>query len=517
MALFRNSADILFVVRVTQPGSGYVFTYESFSPSLEKQTGWRPEDLIGRSPHQTLPQAAAEIVLANYRRCVAARSTISYTTTYETPLGPREFEGSLTPVQHPGSSETVRLVGSLRDVTERNRLIESLHHSQKMEAIGRLAAGVAHDFNNVLQSIFSSLELVQEENRATGGEARGTIEEYTGIALHSAKRGAYLTNHLLSYARKQVLLPKTIVLADLLSEIEKLLVRTLGPHITVKVRVDRSAPAVFADPAELETALLNLAINASHAMAQGGVLAIDAVGVVEADRQTDRPTDRPTDRHWAAITVTDTGTGMDAQTLAHATEPFFTTKGPDGTGLGLSMVQGFAAQSGGTLRIASKPGEGTTIELRLPAAAGIAGAAILPTVTAAEPKRAGSILLVDDDSDVLMTVGAFLQKDGFQVVRAAGGNQALAVLASDQRIDAIVTDFAMPGLNGADLVAEARLIRPGVPAVVISGFLDIGTSLPPGGVIMLRKPFQRDALIRLVRQAIAGQAEAVSEGSLQLE
>ncbi len=515
MALFRNSADILFVVRVTQAGGDYAFTYESFSPSLEKQTGWKAEDLVGCSPLQTLPPAAAETVLANYRRCVAARNTISYSTRYETPFGSREFDGSLTPVPHPGSSEIVRLVGSLRDVTERNRLLEALHHSMKMEAIGRLAAGVAHDFNNVLQSIFSSLELVQEENLVASGDIGAKINEYAAIALHAAKRGAYLTNHLLCYARKQMLQPKTIVLIDLLSDIEKLLVRTLGPHITVKVRVDKAAPPVFADPSELETALLNLSINASHAMAQGGVLAIEAGGVVEADQHD---TVRPDSiRHWATITVTDTGTGMDAATVAQATEPFFTTKGHDGTGLGLSMVQGFVAQSGGTLRITSKVGEGTSIELRLPATAdsdGMALRGVIPgAVPAVEPKQAGSILLVDDDSDVLMTVGAFLQKDGFQVVRAAAGNQALAVLASDQRIDAMVTDFAMPGLNGVDLVTEARQIRPGLPAVVISGFLDIGTNLPPDGIMTLRKPFQRDALIRLVRQVIAKHAEEVSEQS----
>jgi CheY-like chemotaxis protein/anti-sigma regulatory factor (Ser/Thr protein kinase) len=267
-----------------------------------------------------------------------------------------------------------------------------------------------------------------------------------------------------------------------------LLVRTLGPHIAVDMRVYGATPLVFADPAQLETALLNLAINASHAMPQGGLLVIEARELIESGQV------------WAAITVTDNGTGMDEATLAQAPEPFFTTKGVDGTGLGLSMVQGFAEQSGGRFRIASKAGHGTTVDLRLPASASVLADEGHAMAAPTELSAASHILLVDDDPDVLMTVGAFLQKDGFRVIRASGGNQALALLATAERVDAIVTDYAMPGLNGADLVAEARVIRPGLRAVIISGFVNIGCAEQIGGTITLHKPFQRDLLIKTLRQ-----------------
>jgi PAS domain S-box-containing protein len=237
----------------------------------------------------------------------------------------------------------------LEEMAERAKVDEALKHLQKMEAIGKLAAGVAHDFNNILQSIVGCLEMVLDE-LAEGTPGR----RFAGVALNAATRGSSLTHHLLSYARRQVLLPRVVALAPFLADLRTLLGRTLGPNIAIQTRVDATR-GVLVDPGQLETALLNLAINASHAMRHGGTLAI------EASDARDGP--------FVVIAVTDTGIGMDAATLAQAVEPFFTTKGAEGTGLGLPMVQGFVEQSGGTFSIDSAPGRGTTIRLRLPSGA----------------------------------------------------------------------------------------------------------------------------------------------------
>jgi CheY-like chemotaxis protein len=248
-------------------------------------------------------------------------------------------------------------------------------------------------------------------------------------------------------------------------------------------------PLLRVDPGLLESALLNLAINASHAMPSGGSLAIDAREVVERGVAQ------------VAIAVTDTGSGMDEATLARAIEPFFTTKGASGTGLGLSMVQGFAVQSGGTMRIGSMPGLGTTVELQLPAALNdnVATAVALPQVRS----DAATILLVDDDPDNLLTTGAMLTINGFKVVSAENGSRALAILADDVAVDAIISDYVMPGMTGLDVVAAARVERPGLPAMIISGFVNSGErQWGNEGISFLRKPFQRRDLVEALHKLL---------------
>jgi CheY-like chemotaxis protein/two-component sensor histidine kinase len=309
------------------------------------------------------------------------------------------------------------------------------------------------------------------------------------MGLQSARRGKSLTHQLLSYARKQILKPQIINLVGLLAELQEMLARTIGPHISLHVRIAENLPLLRADPRQLETALLNLAINASHAMPSGGTLAIDAREVLERGVCQ------------VAIAVTDTGTGMDDATLARAIEPFFTTKGASGTGLGLSMVQGFAVQSGGIMRISSMPGIGTTVELQLPAAV----SEDLPTAASPPPLRTATatVLLVDDDPDNLITTGAMLEMNGFKLVSAENGSRALAILAEGVAVDAIVSDFVMPGMTGLDVIAAARVERPGLPAMIISGFVSSGDrQWSAEGISFLRKPFQRQELIEALRKLL---------------
>jgi PAS domain S-box-containing protein len=369
----------------------------------------------------------------------------------------------------------------VKEIAGRAQAEERLYQSRKLEAIGRLAAGVAHDFNNVLQSVVSNLEMVLDE------VADGTAaQDFATVALEATKRGASLTSHLLSYARKQTLKPKVTELAPLMESLQKLLRPTLHPNVILEVQL-MGKPSVLADPGMLQTALLNLAINAAHAMPEGGTLRIDAKAA-------------PDGAPWIIVAVSDSGVGMDAATLARAAEPFYTTKGHDGTGLGLSMVQGFVEQSGGTIHVESALGKGTKVELRLST---IGAGAPGEWADMLRPANTGRILLVDDSPDVLVAAGAFLEKAGFVVVRARSGDGALNLLAKTGHFDALVTDFAMVGLNGADLIVESRIIQPGLPAVLITGFLDIERAIPISeGTVVLQKPFPRDALVGALTQVM---------------
>ena len=480
-ALFHNSPDILFVLRVEEADDQPDFIHEAFSPALERLTGLQPARMVGHRPSDSLPPEMARALLPEYRRCLREGTTIGFSAQFPVPVGNREYEISLTPVRHAGTGRIVRIVGSARDATERNRLEFALRGAQRLEAIGRLAAGVAHDFNNILQAISGGLEIVLDEV-ATSSDAG----EAASLALGSARRGGALTHHLLSYARQQMLQPKAILLDPFLGRLDTILTRTLGPQITVSLTVAPGTPPVLVDPAQLETALLNLALNARDAMPGGGRLDI-AADEMEEDGKA-----------YVVLQVRDAGAGMDAATLAQAMEPFFTTKGRHGTGLGLSMVQGFAEQSGGALTIRSLPGQGTQVALRLPASP------VRPETIQPVPGCAGAgrrILVVDDESDVLVTACAFLRRSGFAVTQASGPEEALAALEQDPTFVTMVTDYAMPGLNGADLIARARLVRPGLPAVLITGFVGlVPLEMAAAGAVVLHKPFPRDALVAAVAQ-----------------
>jgi PAS domain S-box-containing protein len=383
--------------------------------------------------------------------------------------------------EYGASGTVVALLGILQDITETREMEARLHQGQKLEAIGQLAAGVAHDFNNILQGVLGSLELILEDT-SPGTDIHACAE----IAANSGRRGAALTHQLLSYARKQILVPRPVNVAVFLADFRELLTRTLKPTIAVQVGAAAGTPDILVDPEHLQTALLNLAINAGQAMQGGGSLRIEAsreprAGCAEG---------------WVVLAVHDTGSGMDAETLAKAAEPFFTTKGPGGTGLGLPMVLGFARQSGGDLRLTSTPGQGTTAEIVLP---GHPAAAVPAPAPAAPARRgAGRVLLVDDVADVIDSTTRILSKAGFQVTATTSGDAALAVLAAGERFDALVTDYAMPGLSGVDLVTLAREMRPGLPAVIMTGFAEVDTDRIAHVATVLRKPFQRGQLVDAV-------------------
>ena len=339
---------------------------------------------------------------------------------------------------------------------------------------------MSHDFNNLLTPIIGSLDMLQR--KGMGGERE---QRLISGALQSAERAKTLVQRLLAFARRQPLQTKGVDVAELIDGMRDLIASTTGPQIRVNVHAAPDLPAAKADANQLEMALLNLAVNARDAMAEGGVLTLSAKArMVEADNRSGLSVGR-----YVRLTVADSGIGMEAATLARAIEPFFSTKGVGrGTGLGLSMVHGLTAQLGGALDIVSSPGAGTTVELWLPATedaiARPARSGIMSVASAA-----GIVLLVDDEDIVRTSTADMLSELGYAVIEAASGEHSLRIIDSQTAFDIVVTDHLMPGITGTELAALVCRRRPGTPVLVISGYADvegIATNL-----LQLTKPFRQ--------------------------
>ena len=330
---------------------------------------------------------------------------------------------------------------------EREIALRQLHESQKMESIGQLTGGVAHDFNNLLAVILGSLSLLK---KTVPEDPR--VSRLLDRAIQGAERGATLTTRLLAFARRQELKVEFVALQRLIPEMLDFLRHSVGPNIVIHVEISPEVCAIEVDANQLELALINLAVNARDAMPQGGSLTI-ACHNEENGKRIGLPRDP-----FVCITVTDTGEGMSEATLARAQEPFFTTKGVGkGTGLGLSMVHGFTAQSGGAMRIRSQPGKGTSVTIWLPRAKEGSKAADAD-IPLTQPKEARSlrVLLVDDDILVSMGAADMLLDLGHSVTEAQSGPHALKLLETDAPFDIVVTDYAMPGMNGFELAQRIK-------------------------------------------------------------
>jgi PAS domain S-box-containing protein len=387
------------------------------------------------------------------------------------------------------------VTGRLRDQQRLEEATARMHEMAKQETLGQLTSGVAHDFNNLLTPIMGTLELLQQR---VNGDARAT--RLIANALQAADRAATLVQRLLTFARRQDLSPRTVDIGALVDGMRDLIQRSLGPNIPVHVHVADGAPPARIDPNQLELALLNLAVNGRDAMAAGGVLAVE----VKAAALTVASADGLLPGRYVCLSVRDTGAGMDLNTVKHAIEPFFTTKGQGkGTGLGLAMVHGLAVQSGGALRLLSRPGEGTTAEIWLPASSGAPetlpapGGAFVP-----QPLR-GRILLVDDEDLVRAATADMLREMGHAVIEAASGPAALARLRSGADIDLLVTDDLMPHMRGSTLVRDAQSIRPGLRALVITGATQASAEVADWP--RLAKPFRETDLAREVARLLCAE------------
>ena len=383
---------------------------------------------------------------------------------------------------------------------------EALRQSQKMEAVGQLTGGLAHDFNNLLVGVMGSLELLQ--TRIAQGRIKD-VDRYVNAAQGAAKRAAALTHRLLAFSRRQTLDPKPTDVNRRVGGMEELIRRTVGPEIMVEPMVGAAGLwPTLVDPGQLENALLNLCINARDAMPDGGKLTIET-GNRWLDERTARDRDLPPGQ-YVSLCVSDTGTGMPPEVIAKAFDPFFTTKPiGQGTGLGLSMIYGFAKQSGGQVRIYSEVGQGTMACIYLPRHLGEAETVELAPELADAPRAEDgqTVLVVDDEPTVRMLVTEVLEDLGYRAIEAADGGAGLQVLQSDARIDLLVTDVGLPGgMNGRQVADAARRARPDLKVLFITGYAENAVlshgHLDPG-MHVLTKPFAMEALASRIKELIS--------------
>lgn len=390
-------------------------------------------------------------------------------------------------------------------IEQREKVEEALRHAQKMEAIGQLTGGVAHDFNNLLQVILGNLERLTPRLRGTGADAE--LRPLIDAASRAAARAATLTQRLLAFSRRQPLMPTTLDVNALVLGMSELVSRTLGEAIHTETVLAGNLWRVSADENQLESALLNLAVNARDAMPSGGRLTIET-GNVTLDESYARSQDGVQPGDYVQVAVTDTGTGMTKDVVERAFDPFFTTKGiGQGTGLGLSQVYGFVRQSGGHVRIDSEPGHGTTVRLYLPRQPAMA-ATEFPSTPGSVPRgiRNETILVVEDEPDVRTFARDALRSFGYEVREAGDGKAALDIIEHEPQLRLLLTDIGLPGgLDGRELADAVRRRRPGLKVLFTTGYArDSGARnvRPDTGVAILPKPFNAADLARMVRAVL---------------
>jgi PAS domain S-box-containing protein len=465
------------------------------------------EEVVGRdfwdAPWFTGTPGISEQMREAVRRAASGES-IHLAMALTLPAGERLYEFSLRPAFDEAGA-VIALVPEAVEVTARVRAEEALRQAQKMEAVGQLTGGIAHDFNNLLGAISGNLELLQ--NRLGRGQM-GNLERYIERAQEGARRAAALTQRLLAFARRQTLDPRVIDVNRLVASTAELLRQTTGPEVEFEIVADDELWTTRIDPSQLENALLNLCINARDAMAPaGGLITIatanERLGPAKAVERDLVAGD------YVAISVSDGGTGMAPEVIERAFDPFFTTKPlGEGTGLGLSMVYGFARQSGGQARIRSELGKGTTVQLFLPRFDGETYPAAEPVEPAERRGEGETVLVVDDEPAIRALVIESLEDCGYVAVEAEDSLAALAILQSDARVDLLITDVGLPGgMNGRQLADAARVSRPALRILFITGFAE-STVMRGGdlgaGMAIVTKPFAIATLIGKIRALVEG-------------
>ena len=509
--------------------------FELTNPGYDKLVGHRP--MLGRTVAEALPDAVEQGFLELLDHVYASGEPFTASSmlyaVQAAPGGPvddryldfvyqpiRDANGAVVGIFVEGADVTDRkmlerdlqalnadLEQRVRDRTqELVEAQEALRQAQKMEAVGQLTGGIAHDFNNLLQGITGSLEIVQRR------VAQGRVDEldrFISGATTAANRAAALTHRLLAFSRRQPLDPRPVKVNPLVASLEDLLRRTTGEQIDFEMVLAAGLWTTLCDPNQLEASLLNLVINARDAMPHGGKLTIETCNAHLDDHFAASQRDvRP--GHYVCICVSDTGTGMSADTISKAFEPFFTTKPiGQGTGLGLSMIYGFARQSEGYAKIYSEVGQGTTVKLYLPRHYGEAEQdEPLPGLTQDHVTDAGEIVLVvEDDAVVRSLIVEVLGELGYQAVEAHDGPTGLERLRTMERIDLLVTDIGLPGLNGRQVADAGRAMRPGLRVLFMTGYAE-NAALAAGflepGMSMITKPFAMEALATQIRTIIEG-------------
>jgi PAS domain S-box-containing protein len=475
----------------------------SWNAGAERIKGYQPREIIGRH--------LSEFYVPEDRERQAPAATLA--TAERT----GKFEGEGWRMRKDGTrfwasvlvdairAEDGTLVGFAkitRDMTERRAMQEQLHQSQKMEAIGQLTGGVAHDFNNLLTVILGNLDILSQELPSEQVRWRRCAEQ----ALRASERAAALTQQLLAFARQQPLKPKPVEINTLVSRWCDLIRRTLPESINIRRIEDKRAGLAEIDANHMENALLNLAVNARDAMPSGGTLTIETAYTQIDERDAQYLIDLKAG-DYVVICVTDNGTGMTPEVLERAFDPFFTTKPVgQGTGLGLSQVFGFVKQTGGHMKMYSKPGEGTTVKIYLPRMADGLLAPETPGVARPQPlPRAETVLVVEDSDDVRSFTCAALLGAGFTVLEARDASEALGILEGNAKIDLLFSDIGLPGMNGRELVSSVQRRYPSLPILFTSGYAQMPSAVgsrETRDIPLLSKPFTRTQLLEQVLQVL---------------
>jgi PAS domain S-box-containing protein len=494
--MWTLSTDVMMVTGLG--GSIY-----SINPAWTRLLGWKETELLGVSVLDfVVPDDRSRLQTE-----LQALSTGTAPGLFE--VGMRTADGQSRRIEWSAvaAGDVLQAVG--RDVTAEREAEEALRkaedalrHSQKMEAIGQLTGGIAHDFNNMLTAIIGSMEVLKRRIRAGRYE---DIDTFMDGAIGAANRAASLTHRLLAFARRQPLDPKAVDVNQLIRGMEELLRRTLGEGIKLKASLAPENWPALTDAHQLENAILNLAINARDAMPKGGTLSIATSREVLKERQRFGQEEIEAG-DYVVICVGDTGVGMSPETLKKVFEPFFTTKPiGQGTGLGLSMIYGFAKQSRGHVRIESQEGEGTAFRLYLPLAQGIVEARTAAPSREAATGAGETVLVIEDDSAVRLIISDVLRELGYACIEAGDGQAALPMLTSNTPLDLLITDVGLPGLNGRQIAEIARQHRPDLKILFVTGYAEHATGHAPfleKGMEMVTKPFALDALALKIREMI---------------
>jgi PAS domain S-box-containing protein len=479
--------------------------WRTVNPAWTKTLGWSEAELLNRTSEWLEHPDDGGITRAHVKKLGDSETTVKFESRF------RHRDGSYRWLSWTGVSDKDRNYAVARDVTAEKAAAERLKateeallQSQKMEAVGQLTGGIAHDFNNLLTGIVGSLDLLQ--TRLDQGRT-DNVARYIDAAMTSANRAAALTHRLLAFARRQPLVPKSVDANRLVVSLEDLLRRTIGETIDLEIVASNDLWGTLCDPNQLESALLNLAINARDAMPDGGRLAIATANVRFDSVTADTPALSPGD--YVSISVTDTGVGMSAEVAARAFDPFFTTKPiGQGTGLGLSMIYGFARQSNGHVTIDSKLGRGTSVKLYLPRHLGDVAAPHASAVRAPELAFTGeTVLVVEDEPVVRGVILEMLGEQGYRTLEAVDGPSGLRILRTNERIDLLVTDVGLPGMNGRQVADQARETRPELKILFITGYAEsvaISNGFLQPGMEMITKPFDLDHLAQRIRAMISG-------------
>ena len=469
--------------------------------------GYRREEVLGKESVEVLKPTDGMAMHEEILRALHDRGRWEGEIRFVRSDGSEGCTETVVIAQRDEEGKLLWQVGVNRDVTQRKlaeaalrRSEEQLRQAQKMEAVGRLAGGIAHDFNNLLTAIRGNVELAIADL-----PAESPVHTELEQIRHAAETATAVTRQLLSFSRQQAAVPLVIDLAASVEKLTVLLKRLLGSDLELETRMERGVGHVCLDPAHLEQILINLALNARHAMPEGGRLTVTADSVVLGPGHPALPMDGATG-DYVRLTVADSGVGIDEQTRPRIFEPFFTTR-QDGSGLGLFTVYGIVTQNGGSIAVESAPGEGTTFTIHLPRVAPATPERSAEAVAEAAAATAETVLLVEDEDAVRLMANKLLQRRGYRVLLAENGEEALRVAgAHPGSIEVLLTDMTMPRMSGLELARRMSERYPGIPIVFMSGYTE--QPVPDGLIgesptLFIHKPFSLDVLIQAIRDAVA--------------